>query len=166
MWSHDRPPLLPGFPDVVGATESARDLLVRGPDARAAGLAFDISNNPFYIYDQPGDRVDALVHAFNNLVIKRNLNASIEALAERIPHRRRVDLALAAGDGAGAVEFHGMWAVVVGGVPRDRPLSVMGERILAGPDEGRWRRIWIDVRKGEIGGTRELGRRRSASHSR
>jgi hypothetical protein len=46
MWSHDRPPLLPGFPNVVSATESARDLIVRGRDARAAGLAFDVSNHP------------------------------------------------------------------------------------------------------------------------
>jgi hypothetical protein len=157
MWSHDRPPLLPGFPDVVGATESARDLVVRGRDARAAGLAFDVSNHPLYLYDQPGDRLDALALAFSELVSKLNLNASLETLPERISHRGRVDLALEAGGGAGAVEFHGMWAVAVSGIPRDRPLSVMGERMLAGPDEGRWRRIWIDVRKGEIGSTREIG---------
>jgi hypothetical protein len=122
MWSHDRPPLLPDFPDVVGATDHARDLVVRGPDARAAGLAFDRSNHPLYIYDQPGDRLDALALAFGDVVSKLDLDASLEVLAERIPHRRRVDLVLEAGRGAGAVEFHGMWAVAVSGVPRDRSL--------------------------------------------
>src|ERR1700730_18058282 len=74
MWSHDRPPLLPDFPDVVGATERARDLVVRGRDARAAGLAFDRSNHPLYIYDQPVDRLDALALAFSDLVSKFNLD--------------------------------------------------------------------------------------------
>jgi hypothetical protein len=157
MWSHDRPPLLPGFPDVVGATERARDLIVRGRDASAAGLAFDRSNNPLYIYDQPGDRLDALVLAFNELVSELGLDASLETLAERVPHRRRVDLALEAGHGAGAVEFHGLWAVAFSGVPRDRLLPVMGERMPAGPDEGRWRRVWIDVGDGEVVSTREIG---------
>ena len=91
------------------------------------------------------------------LVVELNLDASLEPLAERIPHRRRVDLVLEAGRGAGAVEFHGMWAVAVGDVPRDRSLRVMGERMPAGPDRGRWRRVWIELRDGEVASAREVG---------
>jgi hypothetical protein len=157
MWSHDRPPLLPEYPEVVGATASARDLAVRGPDAFAAGTAFDRSNHPLYIYDQPADGLERLGLAFTNLVSEHKLNASLETLAERIPHRQRVDFVLEAGHGAGAVEFHGMWAVAIDGVPRDRSLRVMGERMPAGPDTGRWRRVRIEFREGEVAKTREIG---------
>jgi hypothetical protein len=157
MWSHDRPPVLPDSPDVVAATESARDLIVRGPDALAAGLAFDRSNHPLYIYDQPAERLEALALAFRRLVTELELDASLEILAERIPHRQRVNLVLEAGGGAGAVEYHGMRAIAVSGVPRNRSLSVMGERMPAGPDEGRWRRVWIDLRDGDVARTRDIG---------
>lgn len=157
LWSHDRPPLLPEHPEVAGATADARDLAVRGPDAVAAGIAFDRSNHPLYIYDQPVDGLERLDLAFRTLVAELNLDASLETLAERIPHRRRVDLVLEAGRGAGAVEYHGMWAVAVSGVPRDRSLRVMGERMPAGPDAGRWRRVWIEFRDGEVASAREVG---------
>jgi hypothetical protein len=68
-----------------------------------------------------------------------------------------VDLVLEAGHGAGAVEFHGLWAVALSGFPRDRLLPVMGERMPAGPDEGRWRRVWIVVGEGEVVNTRRIG---------
>jgi hypothetical protein len=157
LWSHDRPPLLPDHPDVVGATAGAHDLAVRGPDAVAAGVAFDRSNHPLYLYDQPADGLERLRLAFGDLVGGLNLDAAIETLPERIPHRRRVDLVLEVGRGAGAVEFHGMWAVAVSGVPRDRSLRVMGERMPAGSNEGRWRRVWIEFRGGEVASTREVG---------
>src|SRR3984893_1317937 len=67
MWSHDRPPLLPDFPDVVGATDRARDIAIRGPDAFAAGLAFDRSNHPLYIYDQPADRLEDIALSFRKI---------------------------------------------------------------------------------------------------
>jgi hypothetical protein len=155
IWSHDRPPSLPSELDVSGKTEDARDFVVLGADALAAGRAFDRSNNPLFIYDQLDP--DALRLAFNKFVSERNLDASLEELADRVPHRRRVDLALEVCGGAGAVEFHGMWAVAVGGVPRDRSMLIMGERMPSGSDEGRWRRIWIDLRDGEIMSHRAIG---------
>jgi len=157
MWSHTRPPLLADCPEVIGATENDRDLIIRGPDAHAAGRAFDRSNNPIYIYDQSADRVDALVEAFNELVTSLKLNAVLDVLPERISHRRRVDLVLVSNGGMGAVEFHGMWAVAVSGVPHDRSLPIMGERMPAGPDEGCWRRVWIELREGETASTRRIG---------
>jgi hypothetical protein len=57
----------------------------------------------------------------------------------------------------GLVEFHGLSAAVVSGIPRDKLLLVMGERMPAGPDEGRWRRVWIEMRSGEIVEVRALG---------
>jgi hypothetical protein len=157
MWSHTRPPLLPDCPEVIGATENDRDLIVRGPDAHAAGRAFDRSNNPLYIYDQSADRVDALSRAFDDMVTSLKLNAVLRVLPERIPHRRRVDLVLMANNGTGAVEFHGMWAVAVSGVPHDRPLPITGERMPAGQDEGHWRRVSIELRAGETASTSSIG---------
>jgi hypothetical protein len=68
-----------------------------------------------------------------------------------------VDLALATGGGAGAVQFHGVSAVAVGGVPRDRLCPIMGEWMPAGPDDGRWRRIWIELHDGPVANTRRIG---------
>src|SRR5262245_51423942 len=113
LWSHDRPPLLPDDPDLAAKAENCRDLIVRGPDAEAAGRAFDRSNNPFYIYDQAIDGIDKVVQTFTETVNELSLNATLEVLPQRIPHRRRVDLTLTANGGAGAVEFHGMWAIAV-----------------------------------------------------
>jgi hypothetical protein len=134
---------------VVGATETARDLVIRGPDAEQAGLALDRSNNPFYIYDVSGNAVAVLEMAFEALTTVRKLEASIEVLPDRVPHRRRVDLAIEAGAGVGIVDFCGMWAVALGDIPRDRALPILGERVPDGPDAGRWRRIRIAVRDGE-----------------
>src|SRR5215471_5539201 len=99
MWSHARAPLLADCPEVIGATENDRDLIIRGPDAHAAGRAFDRSNNPIYIYDQPDDRVGALIDAFNAVTTDLELSAVLDVLPERISHRRRVDLVLVSNGG-------------------------------------------------------------------
>lgn len=157
MWSHNRQPLIPENPEIVGATEAARDLAVTGPDALAAGRAFARSANPLFIYDQSPERVEALRTEFADAVRSKGLNAHLNALPERVPHRQRVDLLLSSVAPVGLVEFHGLSAAVVSGTPRDKLLLVMGERMPAGPDEGRWRRVWIEMRGGEIAEVRALG---------
>ena len=121
------------------------------------GRAFDRSNNPLFIYDHL-DR-GALRLAFSKFVSERNLDPSLEELAERVPHRRRVDLALDVCGGADVVEFHGMWAVAVRGAGgAARPFDAdYGRADALWPDEGRWRRIWIDLRDGEITSHRAVG---------
>ncbi len=157
MWSHNRQPLIPENPKIVGATEAARDLAVSGPDALAAGQAFARSANPLFIYDQSPEQVEVLRTAFADTARREGLDAHLNALPERVPHRQRVDLLLSSMAPAGLVEFHGLSAAVVSGVPRDKLLPVIGERMPAGPDEGRWRRVRIEMRDGEVASMRALG---------
>ena len=133
------------------------DLAVRGPDAFAAGLAFDRSNHPLYLYDRADAGLQKTLDLFQDLVRGNNLNAWLEMLPEQVPHRRRVNLLLEACEGAGAVDSHGLWAPAISGVPRDKQLPVMGERMPSGPDAGRWRRVWVELGQGEIAETREIG---------
>jgi len=146
MWSHDREPRLPEWAEAAAAANTAVDLEVRGPDALEAGRAFDRSNHPLYVYDRPRKGLQGIQEAFRAIVHERELDAVLEVMPARVAHRKRVDQALAVGKGVGIVEFHGMWAGAVSGLPRDVPLRVLGERMPAGPDEGRWRRVWIEVR--------------------
>src|SRR5712691_10152551 len=88
LWSHDRQPKLPQWHAAAESANSALDVVVRGPDALAAGLAFDRSRHPLYLYDQPAEGLQDLELAFRNLVSERKLHASLEVLAERVPHRR------------------------------------------------------------------------------
>jgi hypothetical protein len=157
MWSHDRAPLLPEGLSIAATANSAVDLAIGGPDALAAGVAFNRQSHPLYLYDISRASLETVVQAFDALVGDRKLTASLAPLAERIPHRRRIDLALDHGDGVGEVPFHGIWAVTARGIPPDRPLAALGERMPAGPDEGRWRRVWIELRDGRPAGTRRIG---------
>lgn len=146
MWSHDREPLLPEWADAAAVANTAVDLKVRGPDALEAGRAFDRSSHPLYVYDRPREGLPGIQEAFRALVRDKELDAVLEVMPARVAHRKRVDQALAIGKGVGIVDFHGMWAGAVSGLPRNVPLRVLGERMPAGPDEGRWRRVWIEVR--------------------
>src|SRR5262249_4757997 len=157
MWSHDRPPLLPEWSEIASSANNSVDLAVRGANAIEAGVAFDPQVDPCYLYDIPRDGVVRITESFQRLVLERKLQASIELLKERIPHRRRVDHALEYGRGTGVVAFHGMWAIAASGTPTDRSLPVMGERMPAGSNAGRWRRVWIELRDGRVARSRVVG---------
>src|SRR5215472_10316312 len=73
MWSHDRTPLLPEGMDIATMAAASRELSVSGPDAHAAGLAFDRSPHPLYIFDQPADSHESLRLAFDTFVNGRGL---------------------------------------------------------------------------------------------
>lgn len=52
--------------------------------------------------------------------------------------------------GGAEVTYFGGWAVAVRGVPADRPLRVLGERMdPAGPDAARWHSVWVECLPGE-----------------
>ena len=135
LWSHDREPKIPeGVLSSIEATEQANaavDLAIEGPDAEAAGKALDRQWNPLFVYDMPpaGLEGEHDVRARFERVAG-GLRASLRVLPERVTHRERVDEAIAYGAGAGEVQYHGMGAAAISGVPRDRALPVLGERAL------------------------------------
>jgi hypothetical protein len=50
-----------------------------------------------------------------------------------------------------------MWAPAAGEVPVSSSIAVMGERMPPGQYEDRWRRVWLEVRPGEVATSREVG---------
>lgn len=115
-----------------------------GKDAERAGQLLDMSWHPLYVYDQPPINPE-FETKLETLILKRHLDVTLEVISPRIPHRRRVDLALQHGRGAGEVQFHGIWAVAVSGVPTNQPLQVFGERCEE-PNAERWRRVIVQCR--------------------
>ena len=146
IWSHDQPPVMPdGVLDAHEETTRANrfvDLRITGSDAERAGRMLDMSWNPFLIYDQPSDHSE-LDERLKELVRKHNLDARFEVTSLRIPHRERVNLALEHGAGAGEIQFHGIWATVVRGVPIGQSLAVFGERMPA-PEQYKWKRVLVE----------------------
>ena len=147
IWSHDQRPVLPdGVLDTEEATERANsfvDLHIVGSDAERAGRLLGMSWHPLYVYDQPADHID-LRKKFGELVRKHRLDARLEVIAGRVPHRERVDLAIRQGLGAGEVQFHGVWSVAVSGVPTIQLIPVLAERSQS--DRDRWNRVVIACR--------------------
>jgi hypothetical protein len=152
LWSHNRVPVMPdGVLSDEGATERANsfvDLRLVGADAERAGRMLDMSWNPLYVYDQPSVHLE-LETKLDKLVRENKLDARLEVATQRIPHRQRVDLAIAQGRGAGEIQFHGVLAVAIGGVPRLQRLPVLGVRC-AQPNADRWRHVIVQCRKDEM----------------
>jgi hypothetical protein len=132
LWAHDREPIMPPGELADEATEEANDsvdVAFVGPDALALGARIALQWDPRYVFDVPRVDLDLLHERIRRAAIKHGLTAHAEVLAERIPHRRRVDLALEHGRGAGEVLFHGIWAAVVAVPPG--PLRVIAEAMPA-----------------------------------
>jgi hypothetical protein len=145
IWSHSRPPLLPvGSLSTEDQTRNANsfvDLRLIGSDAERAGQLLDMSWNPLFVYYQPPDHAE-LEDKLQEVVRKHHLDARFEVISPRIPHRKRIDQALEYGGGAGEIQFHGVWAAVVAGVPVGESLQVLGER-MPPPDQFNWKRVWV-----------------------
>jgi hypothetical protein len=145
IWSHDRPPVLPdgslGTDEETKRANSFVDLRIVGRDAERAGQMLDMSWNPFFVYDQPPDHAE-LDEKLQEIVRRDSLDARFEVVSPRIPHRERVDLALKYGAGAGEIQFHGIWAAVVGGAPIRKSLPVFGER-MPPPEQNTWKRVLV-----------------------
>ncbi len=148
LWCHDRPPVMPegaAPDDVVASANAATDFRLEGADAERAGRAFDRQWHPLFLYDIPSHGVEKVRESFAACVREHGLDARLVPLDQRVSHRRRVDEALTHGGGAGEVQFQGIRAVAVAGVPADRPLAVLGGRMPPdGPDAGRWRCVWLE----------------------
>jgi len=148
LWSHDRTPEMPegslSDEESTARANSFVDLRIVGTDAERAGQLLDMSWNPVYVYDQAPAHPE-LQSKLDKIVREQKLDARFEVIAPRIPHRQRVDLAIRRGKGAGEVQFHGIWAVAVNGVPTSQALRVMGERCET-PNADRWRQVTIQCR--------------------
>lgn len=142
LWSHDR---VPGGVDGQSAT---LDVRIDGPDAEAAGRAFDRQWHPRYLFDVPRGSLRHLEGLFGACVRRHGLAAQLVPLVRRVPHRERAALALAHGAGAGVVQFHGMWGVAVGGLPPDTALPLVGLRLPEDVEARRWRTVALEVRPG------------------
>jgi hypothetical protein len=132
IWSHNAAPLLPeGSLDTEEQTSQANgfvDLRIVGSGAERAGQLLDMSWNPLFVYDQPPAHPE-LEQKLREVARKHHLDARFEVISPRIPHRRRINQALEYGRGAGEIQFHGVWAAVVSGVPVGESLPVLGERM-------------------------------------
>jgi len=146
LWSHQQTPEMPdgvlADDESTAKASSFVDLHLVGKHAEQAGYLLGMSWHPSYVYDQPQVNPE-LEEKFETLVLKHHLDASFEVISPRIPHRRRADLALQHGQGAGEVQFHGIMAVVIGGIPRNQTIRVLGERCEE-PNTDRWRRIIVE----------------------
>ncbi len=133
-----------------GATERANtfvDLRIIGADAELAGRLLDMPWNPFYVFDQPPTHWE-LRNKLDCIVREQHLDARFEVVNPRISHRRRVDLAIEQGKGAGEIQFHGVSAAAVNGVPTTVPIPVVGERC-DGDYFDRWRRVIVQCQPGK-----------------
>jgi hypothetical protein len=139
IWDGSRPEQLP----------ETLDFRVEGPDAREAGRRFDRSWHPSYWYDVPRDRVDDARRQFAEFVAGEGLAAELVEVPGGVPHRERVELALEHGGRFATLEFFGIQAPVVAGLPSDCPLAVQGLRMQDDEFSDRWRWITLELGAGE-----------------
>jgi hypothetical protein len=148
IWSHDRAPSLrDGSLNSAQAIENANsfvDLKIEGADAEHAGRFLGMSPHPLYVFDQPADHHE-LQAKLKALSQQHKLDASFRVISPRIAHRKRAALALERG-GAGEIQFHGVPAVAIGGIPTNCRIAVLGER-MAAPDHFQWRTVFLQWRK-------------------
>ncbi len=154
MWKHAKPPLLDEWAapsETVALANQAVDYRVEGRDAAKANALF--GQAPGWLYDRSPD----FVEAFDSEVGKRGLDARLVAAPQRVPHRQRVDLAIAGPSRTGVVEFHGIGAPCVSTLPIDRTMKVWGTRVGAGDFAGCWQHVELEVRQGVRARTERVG---------
>src|SRR5690554_6237243 len=93
FWRHDGDPRSPRPADPPGY-----DLRIVGPDALAAGRAFDRQWDPRYFFDVRD--VAAYTERFAAFVSNQGMLATAELMPQRIPHLQRARLAVEIGEGA------------------------------------------------------------------
>jgi hypothetical protein len=134
FWRQDADPTSPRRSD-----PEMHDLRIVGPDAVEAGRAYDREFDARFLYDQ--DQPEDAARHFEQFARQRGFEARAQRLPSRVPHTERTHRALEYGQGLGVVKYNGIWAVAVGGLPKDRSLRVIGVPMPRGEFEGRWRSI-------------------------
>src|SRR5262245_23691213 len=111
LWCHDTPPRMPEWAhdeQTVTAANGGADFRIVGSDAFAAGWAFDRQANPRYPFDIPAHGVEPIQQQFAEFAEEHHFDARLSRLKRRVPHRKRIDLALAE-DPVGEIFFFGAW---------------------------------------------------------
>lgn len=159
MWSGDETPLLDEWvapPEIVEAANRAVDFEIVGPDADEVAARLDLAAvKGRYGFDLPDNRwlADRVAEA----CAEDDLQASVRRLP-RMPHRQRVLRLLDDRPEGAEVPFHGTWAVAVRGLPTDDPLIILGRRFEpGGPNDGRWKSVWVEVLPGDPTTSEEAG---------
>ena len=160
LWSGDATPFLdPALvpEDVADAANRCEDVELVGLDADAAAALLDLAAvKGRYGFDFPAGG-GALAERLAELRVGRGLTVELRSLG-RVAHRERVRMLLDDVPHGAEVPFDGGWAVAVRGVPRDRPLRVLGTRMSPdGPDQGRWHAVWVELAPGEVVAWEEVG---------
>ncbi|MFF7385927.1 hypothetical protein [Streptomyces griseoluteus] len=132
LWSGERSPAEID-PALLGADtpERARevtgsvDFAVTGPDASDAARSFDRQPGVM-LHDIPASGVADLRRMFEDHCQVNSLDAHLAAMPSREPHAHRARRTAA--EGGGGFLMFGVPVVAVGGVPRDRRLSVLATR--------------------------------------
>lgn len=122
------------------------DFQIVGEDAIAAGKAYDRQFDPRYLFDIPNSHAADFQRRFDEFVANK-FKAHLEPLEKRICHTERAFKAIEIGNGLGVVQYNGIWAVAVSGLPKDRSFEVYGTPLLDDEFSGRWRSIDIIVEK-------------------
>lgn len=138
FWQQDGDPRSPKRKD-----PDEFDLRIVGPDAIAAGRAYDRQFDPRYLFDV--ENVENARKHFSDFVNAQHKNARLDVLPKRISHLDRARLAMDIGDGAGVVQYNKLWAVAVRGLPTKRALPIFATPMPDGEFAGRWRSIDIVI---------------------
>ncbi len=153
LWSHDRVPVVPASEvpsEDLERLNSAVDGAIVGSDAVEVGRALDRQWDPRFVYDIPRDLAAKVGEDVRAAATARKLDARLEIMPARVPHRRRADSALAHGNGAGEVQTHGLMVGVLSGLPPGA-LRVVGKPMPEDdPEKDRLRRITLEVRDGVV----------------
>lgn len=143
FWRHDAEPRSPRRADGEDV-----DLRIVGPDAGAAGRAYDRQFDPRYLFDIPVAQAERIQEHFAAFAAEHGFDARAEPLPGRIPHVERAHLAVEIGEGIGVVMYNRLWAVACGGLPRTATMPILATPMPDGEFAGRWRSIDVVVMPG------------------
>lgn len=139
---------------VLDAMTNARDLAFVGVDAEKAARTLNLQSLT-YLYDIPAHGVEALQTKLAQATAANHLYARIEETA-RVPHRERARRAAEVG-GSDFLIF-GVSFIAVGGIPRRRPLPVIGNLYdMGGPTGPRWANVELRASDQPVTETKQIG---------
>lgn len=134
-----------------GGRDDRVDLRLSGPDAYEAGIALDLGSHPLYLFDVGTEQVDDQLALFAEFTEDEGFDATLEALDEQVAHPARINAHFESGEPTHGVEFDGVWAGAVEGLPPGTELPVFGTPFADETEfAGRWRDVSIVVSEAEI----------------
>ena len=151
LWTHDRPPMIPeGIlkEDALRSANDGADFFIDGLHALEVGRRLGRQPHPLFIYDIPRHGVQDIKESFQRLCDEEGLEAELIELFERVPPRTRVNQILEHRGGLGEVFFHGVQAVVVSNLPKNRPLPVIAKPMDSEEFVGHWNDVTLVIHDG------------------